>query len=176
MAAVGRIHPGKRWEMALEIVESVRRRGHNLSLTLMGHPDDVAYAARLEAAAATRPWFRFLRDLDRAALLAELATHRFGIHTMVDEHFGIAPAELQRAGCIPFVHNSGGPVEIVGGDNRLTFNGVEDAAEKITRVIESQDLERELRSQVAQRRDLFSSERFCESVREIVARFPGDTQ
>ncbi len=174
MAAVGRMHPGKRWEMAVEIVEAVRRRGHDLSLTLMGHRDDVAYTARLEALAASRPWFRFLGDLDRATLLAELATHRYGVHTMVEEHFGIAPAELQRAGCIPFVHNSGGPVEIVGGDPRLTFNGVEDAADRITRVLESRELERELRSQVAERRDWFSADHFCESMRDIVARFARD--
>jgi glycosyltransferase involved in cell wall biosynthesis len=171
VAAVGRIHPGKRWDMAVEIVERVRRRGHDLALTLIGHSDDLAYTARLEAMSATRPWFRLLRDVDRNQLLAELAQHRYGIHPMEEEHFGIAPAELQRAGCIPFVRNSGGPVEIVGGDRRLTFDGVEEAAQKIARVVEDPALERELVSQVAERRDWFSTERFCQSVREIVAQF-----
>lgn len=174
VAAVGRIHSSKRWDMAVEIVEQVRRRGHDLVFTLIGHTDDVAYTARLETMAATRPWFRLLRDVDRSQLLAELAQHRYGIHAMKEEHFGIAPAELQRAGCIPFVHNSGGPVEIVGGDTRLTFEGVEEAAEKISRVIEVPALERELVSQVAERRDWFSTERFCESIREIVAQFVRD--
>ncbi|MBZ5609585.1 MAG: glycosyltransferase [Acidobacteriia bacterium] len=174
MAAVGRVAPIKRWDMAMEIVESVRRRGHDLALTLIGHVDDAAYAARLQELAASRPWFRLLFDLDRTTLLAELAAHRYGIHAMQDEHFGIAPAELQRAGCILFVHNSGGPVEIVGKDPRLAFDGVADAVEKIVRVLEDQALERELRSQVAERRNVFSTDRFCESVHEIVTRFAQD--
>jgi glycosyltransferase involved in cell wall biosynthesis len=90
---------------------------------------------------------------------------------MQEEHFGIAPAELQRAGCIPFVHNSGGQVEIVGGDARLTFDSVENAAEKITRVIENRALQNQLRAQMVDRRSWFTAERFCDSVREIVTEF-----
>jgi glycosyltransferase involved in cell wall biosynthesis len=168
VAGIGRIHHYKRWDVVVEIVEAVRKRGHDLKLTLIGHSDEAAYEARLEAMTASRPWFRLLRNLSRAELLSELSQHRYGIHAMHEEHFGIAPAELQRAGCIPFVHNSGGPVEIVDDDPRLTFDTVEDASEKITRAIEDSSLERELRTQVAERRDWFSSERFCESVRRTV--------
>ncbi len=171
VAAVGRIHPTKRWEIAVDVVEAVRRQGHDLGLTLIGHCDDSDYGTRLEAMTATRPWFRVLADLNRTALVTELARHRFGIHTMVDEHFGIAPAELQRAGCITFVHNSGGQVEIVGGDSRLTFGSVEDAAERIARVIENPALQRELRGQVAERKNWFSTDTFCQSVREVVTQF-----
>ena len=37
-----------------------------------------------------------------------------------------------RAGCIPFVHDSGGQVEIVGQDSRLCFNE-ETASERLRR-------------------------------------------
>ena len=171
VAAVGRVHPTKRWDVAVDIVESVRRRGHDLGLTLIGHCDDPVYEARVEAMAATRPWFRWLRDLSRAQLLNELSRHRYGIHTMMEEHFGIAPAELQRAGCITFVHNSGGQVEIVGGDPRLTFETADDAAERIASVIENPPLEQELRGQVAERKNWFTTDTFCESVREVVSQF-----
>ena len=157
--------------MAVDIVEAVRRRGHDLELTLIGHADDIEYGRRMESMTATRPWFRWIRDASRAQLLAELSQHKYGIHPMREEHFGIAPAELQRAGCIPFVHNSGGQVEIVGNDRRLTFETVEDASERIVRVIENPTLERELRSQVAERRSWFTETRFCESVREVVRQF-----
>ena len=173
IAAVGRIHPSKRWEMAVEIVERVRWRGHDVGLTLIGHNDNPKLTARLKAMAATRPWFRLITDVDRSRLLAELAEHRYGIHPMEEEHFGIGPAELQCAGCITFVHNSGGPVEIVGRDSRLTFAGVEDAAAKITTVVGNPALERELVGQVAERRDWFSTEKFCESIREVVGEFLG---
>ncbi len=176
IAAVGRVRSTKRWDMAVEIVEQIRRRGHNLDFTLIGHSDEPAYGARLEEMAATRPWFRLMRDVNRQQLLSELARHRYGIHPMEEEHFGIAPAELQRAGCLTFVRNSGGPVEIVGGDERLTFEGVQDAARKIAAVIENPALEGELVNQLEARKNWFSTERFCESIREIVGEFAGSGQ
>jgi glycosyltransferase involved in cell wall biosynthesis len=167
--AVGRIHTGKRWEMAVEILDRVRDGGHDVGLTLIGHRDDEPCHRRLQALAATRPWFRMLHDLDREGLAAEVSRHRYAIHTMHEEHFGIAPAETQRAGCITFVHNSGGPIEIVGGHPLLVFDEVEDAAAKIRRMLADRAVEDQLRAHVAQQRQRFTAERFCESLREIVA-------
>ena len=169
--AVGRIHRCKRWDMAVAILDEVRRRGCDVSLTLIGHLDEAQILSQLEALQATRPWFRILNDLSRQELAAEVARHRYGIHTMQDEHFGMAPAEIQRAGCIVFVHNSGGPVEIVGGDERLLFNGVDDAADKIVRVLRDPQVEADLRRHVAAQRERFTAQAFCESLREIVERF-----
>lgn len=174
IAAVGRVHRIKRWDMAVNIVEAVRRSGHPLELTLIGHADDHEYGRKLDRLAKTRPWFRWIRNATRTELLAELSRHKYGIHTMRGEHFGIAPAEQQRAGCIPFVHNSGGQVEIVGNDPRLTFDGVDDAVKRIVRAIENPELERELRIQVAERKSWFTEKRFCESVREIAWELVGN--
>ncbi len=171
---IGRLAGYKRWRMVVEIVEAVRQAGHELTLTIAGHPDDPAEAEALKNLAATRPWFRLLTDISRRELEAEAADHRYGIHAMVDEHFGIAVAELQRAGCVTFVHNSGGAVEIVGLDSRQTFEDAEDAASKISRVLSSPELAAELCSLTLARRDLFSAGRFCDSLRGIVARFIED--
>ena len=168
VAAVGRLHPGKRWEMAVQIAEAVRRRGHELTLTVIGHPDVEWYGRQLDDLAATRPWFRIERSFSREQLAAAVATHRYGVHCMEDEHFGIAPAELQRAGCITFVHNSGGAVEVVDRDERLTFDTHEDAAAKLARAIEDAALEADLRTQVEGRRDYFCAEKYCDSIRQIV--------
>ena len=131
MIAVGRINGCKRWEMAVAVVEEVRRRGHDLALTLIGHRDDPKYLERLQGLAATRPWFRMRWDLTREELLVAVASHRYGIHTMENEHFGMGPAEIVRAGCLLFAHNSGGPVEILGGESGLLFDDVAQAADKI---------------------------------------------
>jgi len=167
---VGRIHGCKRWEMAVEIVDGLRRRGNDVSLTLVGNRDDPDYLKRLTALAASRPWFRLIHDCSRAQLLEELGRHRYGIHTMQDEHFGIAVAELQRAGCVPFVHNTGGPPEIVG-DPRLTFSTVADAVGKIDLVLSRPEVEADLRSHVRARREQFTASRFCAELRCIVEEF-----
>jgi glycosyltransferase involved in cell wall biosynthesis len=169
--ALGRIHEHKRWDMAIAIIEEVRRRGHDVTFTLIGSRDSPECHARMAALAAERPWFRMLNDLSREELAATVAGHRYGIHTMLEEHFGIGPAEMQRAGCIVFVHNSGGLIEIVGGNPRLLFDNVQEAADKIERVLTDPACEEALRRHVAAQRDRFSAEMFCSSLREIVAGF-----
>jgi glycosyltransferase involved in cell wall biosynthesis len=169
---VGRMNRVKRWHMAISIIDEVRRRGHTVTLTLTGHADDSEYAREIESLAQSRPWLRLLSNLSREELAAEVAEHRYGIHTMEEEHFGIAPAELQRAGCIVFVHNSGGPVEIVGHDSRVLFDSVDEAAGKMVRVIEDEALSDELLSAGASLAERFTSERFCESIRQVVHEVP----
>lgn len=169
--AAGRLHETKRWDLAVGIIDEVRRRGQPVTLTLIGQPDGDAYLQRLRELASTRPWFRMLYDLTREQLVLEMASHRYGIHTMEEEHFGIAPAEIQRAGCITFVHNSGGPAEIVGGHRQLVFDTVQEAADKIESVLTDNALEDSLRAHVAQQRERFSVDAFCKSLREIVADF-----
>ncbi len=100
-----------------------------------------------------------------------MVRNRYAIHGMVDEHFGIAPAELQRAGCITFVPNGGGSPEIVGRDERLVYRSIEDAIEKIDRVLSDPELEAELRRDIELRRACFSEHRFMEEILEIVDSF-----
>jgi glycosyltransferase involved in cell wall biosynthesis len=171
--AIGRMCGSKRWEMAVEIVDRVRSSGHDLGLTLINHPDDPAYGRRIAEAAATRPWFRILTDLSREELAREVTQHRYGIHTMENEHFGIGVAEMVRAGCIPFVHDSGGQVEIVGGRSELRFRDAAEGAAAVAAVMRDSALEQRLRETLAKQRDLFSVERFCDSLRRIVASHRG---
>jgi len=167
---VGRFAAYKRWGMALQIVEGVRAKGFDLGFTLIGqigHPADVAEERRLRDLASTRPWFRVLTNLTRRQLIEEVVIHRYGIHTMENDHFGIAVAELQRAGCITFVPDSGGPREIVGNDPRLIFHDVNDAVTKIATALGDAANEENLRELVRSRRDCYSTERFCNSIRAI---------
>lgn len=174
VVGLGRMHGAKRWELAVQIVDEVRRRGHDLGLTLIGHRDDEEYLRRLQRLAATRPWLRIRLDLSRDELRDEVARHRYGIHAMEDEHFGIAPAELLRAGCLLFAHASGGPLEIIGDEPRLLFRDVNDGADALAAALRDPAREAALRAHLATRRELFSSEAFCAAVRDVVEHFAGN--
>jgi glycosyltransferase involved in cell wall biosynthesis len=167
--ACGRIHHCKRWEMAVEILEEVRRRGFEVKLTLVGHRDAECpeYFERMEGLARSRPWFRMRCDLSREQLTAELGRHGYAIHTMEEEHFGISVAEARRAGCICFVHNSGGPVEIVEGNRQLTFDGPAEAVEKICQVLSGSVA----RDGLYDARERFTPERFCVALRSVAAQY-----
>ena len=57
------------------------------------------------------------------------------LHPKINEHFGISIVEAMSCGCLPVVHNSGGPREFVPKDFR--FDEMREAALKIDKAIEN---------------------------------------
>jgi len=143
-----------------------------MELHICGSVPNADYLKRLEERAqAHGPWVRIHRDLSRRDLTALLSKSRYGIHACIEEHFGIAPAEMARAGCIPFVHASGGQVEIVDSDPRLCYTTAEDAASKILAVLRDRRLQDELRTAVHRRSERFTPEAFVSGFLDRVAKF-----
>lgn len=166
---IGRLSPEKRVEKAISILERVRARGHEVRLDLVGSLDRRPYSERILRELPQRAdWLTFHRDLPRAELDRKIGESRFGIHCMIDEHFGMAVAEMVRGGCLVFAHASGGPAEILEqGD--LLFTDEADAVEKIVAVLEREELRRRLRRELAARGRRYSAERFVSEIRHVVA-------
>ena len=167
---IGRIAPVKELDRVLDIVAAVRREMPAVRLHLVGTAEDRRYHARI-AQRARGEGAALHENLSREALLALLAGQRYGIHGMREEHFGMAPAEMVAAGCIVWVPDSGGQVEIVG-EARLTYTSVDDAVAKILRVLREPDEQAALRAHLAAMAPRFSTERFIGEVREVVAQAP----
>lgn len=165
--SVGRFSPEKAFERVVAVVEALRRRGHALALTIVGSPGVPAYERQVRALAAERPWLTILGGLDRPALATLMSRCRFGLHGMIDEHFGMAPAELVEAGCLTFVHASGGQTEIVAHDD-LTYRDVDDAVVRIERALRDDGHRTRLLAHVAALRGRFAPAAFCAEVRAVV--------
>jgi glycosyltransferase involved in cell wall biosynthesis len=167
----GRFAPEKELGKIIGLVSAVRARGHKVVLHMIGDDDGSAYAKRILAVARkNESWIQIHRDVSRDELSKLMTQHRYGIHGMVGEHFGIGVAEMQRAGCIVFAPERGGPAEIVG-DSRVLYASAEDAIEKIDRVLGDSELQADLCAGVAARRDLFTEERFAAGIRRVVLEF-----
>jgi len=172
--ALGRISPEKEYERSMRILSRVRRHVHNLTFTIVGTWDRHAarYLRELERlATALGPWIQFRRDLTRDEVRQLLSSDRYGIHGMREEHFGMAPAEMVRAGMIVWVPRGGGQVEIVGDAAALLFDTEEEAAEKILGVLADTKEQTRLRAHLQSRAKLFGTDRFVEEMRSIVADF-----
>jgi glycosyltransferase involved in cell wall biosynthesis len=120
---VGRIAPEKRLDLVIDVLTAVREHQPRITLHVAGTPSGAdAYDRRIrERVRASGGWITYHEGLSRQALSRLIADHRYGIHGMRDEHFGIAVADLVRGGCIVFVPEEGGPREIVGNHRRLLF-------------------------------------------------------
>jgi glycosyltransferase involved in cell wall biosynthesis len=170
---VGRIAPEKELDRVIDIVGKVRERDPAVRLHLVGSRGPRGYTRRILGRVRRHAdWITLHENLPHARLVQLVARQRYGIHGMLEEHFGIAVAEMISAGCIVFVPNGGGQVEIVGRDDRVLYGTVDEAVTKIRRVMDDRAGQERLSADMAARRELFSAERFCAAMREIVAAFP----
>jgi glycosyltransferase involved in cell wall biosynthesis len=163
----GRLWPDKRVELAIEIVERVRRVFPHVRLHLLASVHDPAYAEHIRSLVRVRPWIVLREEVDRRELSEIMAHHRYGLHAAAEEWFGMAPAELSVAGAVVFVPNGGGQVEIVEHEPRLVFTDAADAAHKLISTIGSPELQRSLLARLAARRADFSSARFTREFRSL---------
>jgi glycosyltransferase involved in cell wall biosynthesis len=167
----GKIVPEKRPDAAIRILSGVRERGYDVHLHILGGLDDSPYAKRLKKLSEANADWVFLEGMtygERKKCL--LAGHRYGINACENEAFGIAPAEMAKAGCITFAPDGGGQKEILDHP-MLTFSDEEDAVGKIAAVLASNALKVILRQHLAARAREFSAEKFVNSLRAVVFEF-----
>jgi glycosyltransferase involved in cell wall biosynthesis len=167
---IGRVVPEKRMDAVIRILEKVRENGHNVHLHILGGLDDSPFGAKIRAMAASRKWVSLEGRTFGPKKIDLIAGHRFAINGRENEPFGIAPAETVKGGCITFVPNSGGQVEIVNHP-ALTFSDDDDAVKKICAVLSGSSLQETLRRHLAAQSRLFTVENFQAGLRRIVFEF-----
>jgi glycosyltransferase involved in cell wall biosynthesis len=177
IVCLGRITPEKELPRVIEIVRRVRAQGLELPLLVIGPWDcSAAYVRTLRRLFEMhQDWITPRHNVGRAELVRLLAESRYGIHGMHDEHFGMAVAEMQRAGCLVFVPDYGGPQEIIGHESRLMYASIEEAVARIAAVLRDPALQAVLHQQALQRQGWFTAERFMGEIREVVHRFVYET-
>ncbi|HVN87521.1 MAG TPA: glycosyltransferase family 4 protein [Candidatus Binatia bacterium] len=171
---VGRIAPEKRIPMLVEILAAVRRRGHDIHLHIVGPPADREHLRVVQCLQREHAsWVALELNPSHDALDQLLSCHQYGIHGRSPEHFGIAVGEMVNAGCIVFVPDDGGQVEIIGGRAELIYGSPDEAVEKIDAVLRAADRQAALRSYLATRRGRFSADEFMRQIRETIEHFSG---
>jgi glycosyltransferase involved in cell wall biosynthesis len=78
------------------------------------------------------------------------------LHPKIGEHFGIAVVEAMASGCVPIVHNSGGPKDFV--PELFRFDNLEEATEKINKAVT--DWSPQLSMQIRELAEPFSEKSF----------------
>jgi len=168
---LGRVAHEKRIENVIEIVRRVRQLGHAVNLHLIGPIGRDPYGRMI----------RSLIEKHREWVIPEgrrvgpekmwlLSQHRYAISACRVEAFGIAVAEQVKAGCIPFVPDSGGQTEITDHP-ALQYEDPEDAVQKIDAVLRDEAKQHALREHLRRQAEQFSAERFMQEFRGVVERF-----
>lgn len=106
---------------------------------------------------------KIIPNISRPRLNDLLLTCKVYLHTKINEHFGISIIEAMSSGCIPIVHNSGGPKEFVS--KNLRFETIEEAAKKIDTAIENWSVTKAYN--ISHTTQKFSESNFCKQFIEI---------
>jgi glycosyltransferase involved in cell wall biosynthesis len=155
----------------LRFIAEVGKRIPEARFILLGYYHE-AFAHILEGiqaefeASGLRDNFTYVPSSSDVVKVKILTKAKVYFHPTVYEPFGISIAEGMAAGCVPVVHDSGGPCEFVPSEWR--YQDVEDAAAKIRFALKSWNTEwaAEFHSVVVR----FGEERFKQEILEFVER------
>lgn len=167
---IGRFHPSKRVEVVMSIVQRLRAQAiPDARLIVVGSAVDAGYSRRIKRAAAQYgDWIEFREDLSRSELNALMGRCRYGVHAMEGEHFGMATAEMVRAGCLVFPHRSGGSIEVVDGAAELLWDSEDEAVGLISAIARAPESHDALLARLRAHARQFSTDQFEEQFRAIV--------
>lgn len=167
---IGRMSADKNIVRNIDIVGQLRDRGHDIHLHVIGSVPDKTEFGRVQAAADTRPYVSIHSDVYYEQLIEFISSHRYGLHGKEHEHFGMAVAELIAGGCLPFVPDTGGQVELVNGTESLTYSTIEEAVENIDTVLTRRDQGMDIRHRLPDVDTAFGRDRFREEIQAVVKR------
>jgi alpha-1,2-mannosyltransferase len=166
VVTVGRIVPEKRFHLFVELARIVPETKFVAIGSLSS--ENSSYLERLRRAAPPNVSF-VLAPLRKVKEI--LGRAKAYVHCAENEHFGITIVEAMAAGCVPIVHDSGGPKEIVTEDVGFRWLDLSTAARQITAVAESDQLWRGLSAASSVRARLFRPEVFESEITGVLRNF-----
>lgn len=168
---LGRISPEKRIGDIIEILSRVRNRANNIKLHIIGKFDNNDYCNTIQMICSkNREWIKIEGELTGSKKLKLLSESKYGINACQREAFGISTAEMIQAGMITFIPEQGAQKEIVPVED-LHFTSVDDAVEKIIKVLNEEQKQKHILSELRQNTPDFSTERFCREINDVIDDF-----
>jgi len=163
VVTIGRIVPEKRFHLFIELARIVPKTRFvaigSLSDETSSYYDQLKKSAPENVSFVLSP-LRKVRDILGRAMAY--------VHCAENEHFGITIVEAMAAGCVPIVHDSGGPKEVVTSDVGFRWSNLSVAARQIVMLAENDSLRRELSAAASVRARRFRPEVFESEMTRIL--------
>ncbi len=163
VVTVARASPIKRLELFWDIARLLPQ--YEFTMLLTRDPTNYEYSDKLSKEAPSNG--RTIFNPPKEAYHRTLGEAKVYLHLMKGEHFGIAIVEAMSASCVPVVHDSGGPREIVGGSTGFLWEKTEDIPGMVDAAMQESPSDA-LRNRAWD----FSSEKFGKKLSSILSRLP----
>lgn len=132
VVTVSRLAPEKN----LEIIPRIAEQTHCAKFIIIGNRQNQSVQSKLSRQIRdleVDDKVKIMTDVPKERLRTILSNSKVYLHTAINEHFGISIVEAMACGCIPVVHDSGGPREFVPAHCRYDSTG--EAAAKVEQAI-----------------------------------------
>ncbi|MCU0243456.1 MAG: glycosyltransferase family 4 protein [Acidobacteria bacterium] len=170
---MGRLVPEKGLDLVVDILARVRET-RPVHLHVLGREVRPAYTRAVRDLRRRHgDWIRLEGAVYGEAKAAFLSGHKYGLSGCRNEAFGLAVAEMVKAGAVVWVPDGGGQTEIVAHPD-LVYRDAAGAAASIRAALASPERTAALRDHLAGRAAVFSTDRFAAGMREAVADFLKD--
>ena len=133
---LGRLVPDKRLIPIIEVVSDLFEDFPDTELAVVGFEGDPEYERELRRLETAYEWVEVRKNVDADTLSRLLGESSVYVHGKYAEHYGMSVAEALISGCVCLVHDSGGQVEIVGGDPAYTYTDDAELAAKLAHVLD----------------------------------------
>ncbi len=171
---MGRLVPEKGLDLVVDILSRVREK-RPVHLHVLGREVRSSYTRAIEALRRRHgDWIRLEGPVYGAAKSAFLSGHKYGLSGCRSEAFGLAVAEMVKAGVLVWVPDGGGQTEIVAHPD-LVYRDPGGAAGSILGALEDPARRDALRRHLESRAAAFSADRFAAGMRAVVRDFLKDT-
>jgi glycosyltransferase involved in cell wall biosynthesis len=168
IALVGRFDPWKRLETGIYVAENI----NDCKVHILGGRENGAYLKFIKSSIETSSARQRIKLYIQAPLPERVNTLKHCgvyLHPADHEDFGISIVEAMAAGCIPVVHNSGGPKEFV--PKKWRYDNFEEC---LTKVEEAFQASREERLSMVRITEHFHENYFKEAFTRFVAKSIGN--
>ncbi len=170
---MGRLVPEKGLDLVVDVLARVREK-RPVHLHVLGREVRTSYTRAIRALCRRHgDWIRLEGPVYGAAKDAFLSGHKYGLSGCRNEAFGLAVAEMVKAGVLVWVPDGGGQTEIVAHPD-LVYRDAGGAAGLILGALEDRARRDELRRHLEVRAAVFSADRFAAGMRDVVRDFLKD--
>ena len=177
---LGRLVSDKGADMAIQLIKMLKdwyrkqNGSEEIFLTIIGEGPERKHLEELVRQLDMKAYVKFTGALSGNALVKCLNEHKYMlVPSRWKEPFGIVALEGMASGCLPIVSDGGGLPEAVG-DAGLVFerNNIHSLFEKVVRLMEDPELEREIRSHfqehLKKHTSMVVSERYLEIIKNAI--------
>lgn len=130
---IARISYGKNLEIIPRIAKLTNKHVSFVIAGLLDSEQALTSLIRLTKELGVSDRVKIMVNVKRSILRKMLSHSKVYLHSAVNEPFGISIVEAMASGCIPIVHDSGGPKEFV--PSNLRYKSPEEAAEKVEKAL-----------------------------------------